>query len=218
VTGPREIEVEQALIAAEAALDAGRGLQGTGFWTAVDAMRRDRSLAERYADRAAAIDRRAFKRGVRMRLPRLVGTTALYLATASGIALLSVAVRRHNIIAFVIGFGALLIGSHSLTHFEVGRFVGIRFTHVFLGGPPPPRPGMKIDYASYLRASRAARVAMHASGAIVTKLIPFVLLPFAWTAWLRIALVVLGVVQIFTDIFLSTKVSDWKKVRRELAS
>jgi hypothetical protein len=62
---------------------------------------------------------------------------------------------------------------------------------------------------------------MHASGAVVTKLIPFALLPAAfeqydrrpWMVWI---LLVVGVVQIFTDVVLSTKVSDWKKVKREL--
>jgi hypothetical protein len=62
---------------------------------------------------------------------------------------------------------------------------------------------------------------MHASGAVVTKVVPFALLPLSiwlyedwpWLTWL---LIVVGMVQIVTDVLLSTKVSDWKKVRREL--
>ena len=42
---------------------------------------------------------------------------------------------------------------------SVGRLVGIRFTDYFIGGPPPPRPGLKTDYATYLaRRSRQPRV------------------------------------------------------------
>ena len=51
---------------AEAAVTEGKPLTGTGFWTAVDAARRDRRVAERYADRIAAIDRRSFEDRVRL--------------------------------------------------------------------------------------------------------------------------------------------------------
>ena len=43
--------------------------------------------------------------------------------------------------------------------------VGIRWTDYFLGGPPPPRPGLKSDYGTYLRADPDSRAWMHASGA-----------------------------------------------------
>jgi hypothetical protein len=114
-----------------------------------------------------------------------------------------------------------LIGTHSLAHYVVGRMAGIRFTHVFLGGPPPPRPGVKTDYATYLRATPRARAIMHASGAVVTKLLPFALLPVSvWLyegwPWLTWVLIAIGIFQIVTDVVLSTKVSDWKKVRREM--
>jgi hypothetical protein len=62
---------------------------------------------------------------------------------------------------------------------------------------------------------------MHASGAVVTKLVPFafgvpaVLYYFGWN-WLTILLFAIGGFQIVTDVLLSTKLSDWKKVRREL--
>jgi hypothetical protein len=114
-----------------------------------------------------------------------------------------------------------MIGSHSLAHFVVGRLAGMRFTHVFLGGPPPPRPGVKTDYATYLGTPPRARAVMHASGAVVTKIVPFALLPaslrlygdWPWLTWILLAV---GVVSIVTDITLSTKTSDWMKVRREL--
>jgi hypothetical protein len=79
---------------------------------------------------------------------------------------------------------------------------------------------VKTDYASYLRASPVARAWMHGSGAVATKLAPFLALAF-WPAtgapaWAALALAALGIFQIVTDVLLSTKSSDWKKVRREL--
>jgi len=215
-------EIEAALDRSERALDEGRGLTGTGFWRAVGQVKRDGALIDGYADRIAAIDRRAFERGVTLRVPAAVGILGLVGATAVGIA--GVVFARDHApsglapLAFLFGFGAILVGSHSLAHWVVGRLLGMRFTHVFLGGPPPPRPGLKTDYATYLRASAGARALMHASGAVLTKIVPFALIPFvpeasSWLVWLLLGV---GVFQILTDVFLSTKVSDWKKVKREL--
>jgi hypothetical protein len=62
---------------------------------------------------------------------------------------------------------------------------------------------------------------MHASGAIATKLSPFVALAF-WPGtsapwWSAAGLLLLGVLQIVTDIVFSVRSSDWKKVKRERA-
>jgi hypothetical protein len=237
-------EIEQFLARAEDVLAEGRSLKGTGFWPAVEAVKRDPVLIARYADRIAAIDRRAFEQGVKLRLPAAFGAVALVLMTAIGVMAVVMAKKAGARVptfgylqsgasidayhwpgfvpvAFLVGFGSLLIGTHSLTHWIIGRLVGIRFTHVFLGGPPPPRPGFKTDYETYLRTSPRKRALMHASGAIVTKMVPFALLPVSLSfytswPWLMWILLAIGVVQIVTDVFLSTKVSDWKKVLREL--
>ena len=50
-----------------------------------------------------------------------------------------------------------------------GAWSSIRFTDYFVGGPPPPRPGLKTDYATYLRADPGSRAWLHASGAIATQ-------------------------------------------------
>jgi hypothetical protein len=215
--------VAAALDRAERAVAGGKSLEGTGFWSAVAAARRDPLLAERFADRIAAIDRASFEASVRIRVPAVAGTLALAAGTAAGIAAVALVPafgRRTRVLAFLAGLGALEVSSHSLAHWVVGRAVGIRFTHAFLGGPPPPRPGLKIDYASYLRVPPRARAAMHASGALVTKAIPFALLPVARAdrlpRWVSALLIVLGGAQVATDMAFSTKSSDWKKVRREL--
>jgi hypothetical protein len=238
-----EPALESALDRAEQALAAGGGLRGTGFWRAVDSVRGDAALVERHAERIAAIDRRAFEDGARLKVAAAPGLLALIASTTVGVIAVVVAaragepppptgwltkrgvdlyhVRGFVPIAFLVGLAALLVGTHSLTHWVVGRALGIRFTHVFLGGPKPPRPGLKTDYASYLRATPRRRAVMLASGAVVTKILPFALLPvtlglynrWPWLTWILLAL---GSVQIATDALLSTKTSDWSKVLREL--
>jgi hypothetical protein len=113
------------------------------------------------------------------------------------------------------------VSFHGPAHHLVGWLSGIRFTDYFLGGPPPPRPGIKTDYASYLRADPSSRARMHASGALATKIAPFLALAFAPASeapwWAVAALAALGVVQIVTDVLFSVRTGDWKKVRRERA-
>jgi hypothetical protein len=61
---------------------------------------------------------------------------------------------------------------------------------------------------------------MHASGALVTKIVPFALLGAAFAAdvpiWTVVVLIVVGIGQVLTDVIWSTKASDWKKFRREM--
>ena len=62
---------------------------------------------------------------------------------------------------------------------------------------------------------------MHAFGAIVSKLAPFLALAF-WPGsgapwWSAAALIAIGVITIVSDLTLSVKKSDWKKFKRERA-
>ncbi|HEX2148859.1 MAG TPA: hypothetical protein VHI31_01600 [Actinomycetota bacterium] len=216
--------MERALDRAEDAVSRGLPLEGTGFWKAVAAARKDFALADRYADRIAAVDRKAFENGVRLRVPAGVGTALLTGASAAGVAAVLLAGSIDNRLlrsaVFLGALGALEVGTHSLSHWVVGRLMGMRFTYYFLGGPPPPRPGAKLDYASYLRVPPTQRAVMHGSGAVVTKIVPFALIPAARSldlpAWVVYVLVIVGTGQIVTDVLLSTRSSDWKKVKREL--
>jgi hypothetical protein len=114
----------------------------------------------------------------------------------------------------------LLATTHDLAHWAVGRAVGIRFTGFFIARPSRPQPGIKIDYATYLRTPPRARAWMHASGALVTKAVPFALIPVAVAAraprWIAVILMLVGVAQVATDVLFSTKTSDWKRFRREM--
>jgi hypothetical protein len=213
----------------EAAVDAGDAdLRDLGFWRVVRLVKLDDELIERHAEQIGRIDGKAFRASRLLRLPVWFGVGLMVAAVAAGIAAVWIAIRAGAEpdpddvvagIALVVAAGLWAAGLHSLTHFVVGRAVGIRFAALFVAIPPPPLPGLKTDYATYLRASPVARAWMHASGAIATKLAPFLALAFAPAAgapgWSIAVLLGFGVFQIVTDLVFSTKASDWKKVRRE---
>ena len=219
-------EVEQALAAAETRLegDPAAGLAGTGFWPAVSQVKRDPELVAAYADRIAAVDREAFLRWAFFTLPMGAGTVLAVLGALLGLGLTAWAYYPDdpwNGLLMLAGLGALLVSTHGLAHLAAGRAAGIRFTHWFIGTPGRPQPGVKTDYASYLAAPARGRAWMHASGAVVTKIIPFALIPAAvaagtpgWTMW---ALILSGAAGVVTDAVWSVRISDWKKFRREMS-
>jgi hypothetical protein len=196
-----------------------------GFWRLVAAVKADPEAADRWADAAGRIDRTAFESRVRLRVPVPVGLSVLALGMVAGAAAVLVASATTS--GVVAGLALLFAGGvwsltvHDLAHWVVGRLVGIRFTASFLSlRPLPPRPGLKTDYASYLRTPPRSRAWMHASGALATKAAPFAALALvpasgapAWAAW---GLAAMGVFEIAMDVLFSVRSSDWKRVRREL--
>ena len=218
-------EIEEALAAAERAVAAGSSLAGTGFWKAVAAVKRRPEWVEAHAARIAEIDRRAFLGWALFSVGAWVGTLLMGLATLVGVALVvwshALADPWNGLVMLGGGGGVLVTTTHGLGHLAVGRLAGIRFTHWFVGSLKRPQPGVKVDYDTYLRAGPRARAWMHASGALVTKVVPFVILVLAmasdfpsWTAWLLAAQ---GALQVVTDALWSVKMSDWKKFRREMS-
>ena len=202
-----------------------RNLGALGFWKLVKQVKLDRALVAAHAEQIGRIDGAAFRAGVRLRAPVWVGNGVLTLGTVLGALAVGAAFVWQTPlwkgVALVAAGAIWTISVHSPTHWLVGYMAGIRFTHYFLGGPPPPRPGLKSDYATYLRAHPDSRAWMHASGAIATKLAPFVALGF-WPGsnapwWSAAVLAALGALQIATDVAFSTKSSDWKKFLREKA-
>jgi len=215
--------VEAILDAAEKAVSAGSPLAPTGFWKAVAAVKRDQTLVEAYADRIARIDRASFKTWALVTVPLWLGNVLMIGGTLVGLALVARAYYLEGTgagLVFLVGFGIVLVTTHGLGHLAVGSLMGMRFTHWFIGTLSQPQPGVKVDYSTYLRAPAVSRAWMHASGAIVTKTVPFVFLGAALAAdlpaWVVWALVVIGLAQIGTDLVWSTKASDWKKFRREM--
>jgi hypothetical protein len=219
------LRVAEELDRIEAAVQAGStDLRALGFWRVVAAIKRDPVLVLDHADQVGRIDREAFRARVRARVPVWVGTVLLGAVIAAGVVAVVLAARWTGTaagLALLAAAVAWSIGVHSPTHMAFGWFAGIRFTDYFLGGPPPPRPGLKTDYATYLRAEPSMRAWFHASGAIASKIAPFVAVGLAPAtnapAWAVLATAAIGVLQIVTDVLFSTKTSDWKKFRRERA-
>lgn len=210
----------------EAAVAAGNtDLAGLGFWAVVKRVKLDRFLVGEHADRIGRIDAVAFRALVRFRAPVWVGVSMLLLGVVVG----AVAVGASFVwqtplwkgLALVAAGAIWSVSVHVPTHWLAGYLVGIGWTDCFLGGPPPPRPGLKSDYGSYLRADPDSRAWMHASGAIATKIAPFAALacwPGSGAPWWAAALLAgIGVLQIVTDLLFSTRSGDWKKFRREKA-
>jgi S1-C subfamily serine protease len=224
VTSMDRAQIEAVLDAAEDAVSSGSPVGPTRFWKAVAAVKADPALVESYADRIARIDRAALKDWALITIPLWLGNVLAVGATLIGLVLVAWAYSLEGTtggITFLIGFGIVLTTTHSLAHLITGSLMGMRFTHWFSASIRRPTPGVKVDYATYLRAPASSRAWMHASGAIVTKIMPFAFLGAAFAAgippWAIAALALIGVGQIVTDILWSTKASDWKKFRREMA-
>jgi len=217
---------QDAVVRIEWAVEAGQtGLSGLGFWQLLRRVKVEPMLAEHWADQAGRIDRKAFEARVRFRFPVWFGNLVLLIGVLFGAAAIVYGMRCDNPtvagLSFVVAGGAWSVCVHDLAHWAVGRLAGISFLAYYIGGSFPPWPGLKIDYASYLRTSPGARAWMHASGALATKIAPFVALGFClaadgptWAAWV---LAGIGAFQIATDILFSRKSSDWKRVARERA-
>lgn len=230
-------EVDAILTECERTIDSGDipNLRETRFWSAVATVKRDVELTEVFADRIGAIDRVAHASWAKLLIPLRVGTTLAVVGALVGVGIVASSIITDSALvvdpsvipsplvkgfAFLVGVGVIIGSTHGLGHLVVGRSADIRFTCWFIGSGRP-QPGVKTDYASYLRASPISRAWMHASGAIITKVIPFLFLPVAIAArsipsWVPVVLVVLGVVQIITDVVWSTKASDWAKFSREM--
>ncbi len=225
--GPRAGEsYGDALARIRAAIDSGdTDLRRLGFWRLIRRLKLDPPAAEEWADRAGRIDRAAFEARVRPLFPVWLGNLVLAIGVLVGAGAAAYGLRSDNPtaagLAFIVAAGAWSASVHDLAHWATGRLSGIRFLAYFFGGPFPPKPGLKIDYATYLRASPETRARMHAAGAIATKIAPFVALGFALAAaaplWAILVIAALGVFEIVTDVLFSTTSSDWKRVRRERA-
>jgi hypothetical protein len=232
---PAIVNYQDEFARIEREVDAGQtDLSELGFWTMVRKVKMEQRLADHWADVVGRIDRKAFEARVRPRLPVWLGNAVLVAGTAILVAAVPLAVGLAGedpgallpgLLAVAAAVG--LSGSvHDLAHWLVGRAVGIRFADYYFDGPLRIQPGLKIDYASYLRADPGERAAMHAAGAVASKLAPFavfagVYIPHAargwdlfpeWSLW---AILGIGVAQLLTDALYSRKKSDWKKVRRE---
>lgn len=231
-------DYQDAFARIEREVEEGRAdLSRLGFWRLVRQIKRDPALSQHWAEEVGRIDRAAFERWVRPRFPVWFGNAVLLVGSAVLVAFIpvGVALARDSsspepplpglmLLVAAVGLATTL---HDPAHWLVGRLAGIRFDWYFLDGPFRIQPGIKVDYASYLRASPAARAWMHAAGAVASKVAPFAVFAAAYLPhraasydlfppWAMWGVLGFGVLQIVTDLWWSTRKSDWMKVRREL--
>ena len=209
----------------EAAVDAGQAdLRALGFWRLLARVKEDQVLAHHWAEQAGLIDRKAFEALKPLRLPVWFGNAVLVFGTLVGAGAVAFALTTESeeLAGFALVFAALDWSAtfHTPAHWLVGRAMGIRFLAYYVRDLIPPVPGLKIDYATYLRVAPEARAWMHASGAIASKIGPFLALAFCpasgapgWAAWTILGY---GLLIIGTDVVVSTRKSDWKRFRREM--
>jgi hypothetical protein len=211
-------------------------LSKLGFWALVRKVKLEPVLSRHWSEEVGRIDRLAFESRVRPRFPVAVGNTVLVAGAviSIGLAWLGLELAENEPSSYLAGLMVLAAGVglsgalHDLGHWLVGSLGRMRFLAYYLDGPLRIQPGLKVDYATYLRASASSRAAMHAAGAIASKIAPFAV--FAWVyvvhrragsellpEWSLWGLLGLGLLQILTDVVWSTRRSDWKKVRRERA-
>ena len=221
--GPEEFQESLARI--EAAVDAGdTDASKLGFWRLVRRIKADAMLSAHWAEQVGRIDRKLFEARVRPRFPVWFGNGVLLAGTGVGAAAIVYAVLCDNPTvsgALLLGSGLVLSASvHDLAHWAWGKLVGISFLWYFLDGPTRVQPGLKTDYATYLRTPPASRAAMHAAGALASKIapvVPLALCPLANApGWAVAGLAAFTAIQVFTDLTFSVKRSDWARVRREL--
>jgi hypothetical protein len=235
---PEIEDYQDAFDRIEREVEEGRAdLSALGFWRLVRQVKRDPALARHWAEEVGRIDRVAFERWIRPRFPVWLGNAVLLVGTTVLVAFVPLATALARDVAepgpvlpglmLLAAAGGLSVTLHDPAHWVVGRLAGIRFTSYFFDGPTRIQPGIKVDYASYLRASPAARAWMHASGAVASKVAPFAVFAAAYLPhraadydlfppWAMWGMLAIGAFQIVTDLIFSRKKSDWKKVGREL--
>jgi hypothetical protein len=209
----------------EAAVDEGRtDLRELGYGRLLRQVKADPMLSAHWAEQVGRIDRKLFELRRGFRLPVWLGNLILLVGTAIGAGAIVLATRLDDDevlagLALVASAGILAVSVHDLAHWVMGRLAGIRFLAYFLDGPFRVQPGLKTDYATYLRAQPGERAVMHASGAVASKVAPFVAAAFwpateapAWALWATLGI---GIFQIVTDVAWSTRKSDWMKAGRE---
>jgi hypothetical protein len=223
VSDPRDYPAEFDRI--EAAVDAGQtDLWALGFWRLLAKVKADPVLAHHWAEQAGRIDRKAFEARALLLVPVWFGNAVLLVGILAGAVAVAIALTTDSqtVAGLALVFAALDWSAtfHAPAHWLVGRAVGMRFIAYFIRDLIPPFPGVKIDYATYLRVAPEARAWMHASGAIASKIAPLLALAFwpasdapGWAAW---AIAGYEVLIIGTDVFISTRTSDWKRFRREM--
>ena len=131
-----------------------------------------------------------------------------------------------KLILYLVAWACLLFFPHSLTHYAVGRLVGVKFRYYSIGKPSvyrlripflstvaskSPVLTLKVDRGSLQAVSRAGRIAMFSSGAVASMVFPFFVafasfreLPLVFTVFLLL----LSAANLLFDSYYSPKAGD----------
>jgi uncharacterized membrane protein YjgN (DUF898 family) len=131
-----------------------------------------------------------------------------------------------KLILYLVAWGCMEFFPHSLSHYVVGSFVGVRFRYYSVGRSSAYKLAMpllrtaasklpvltlKVDRASLQSAGRGGRIAMFSSGAVASMLFPFAVayaslrdLPFMLTGLLFF----FSAANFMFDLYFSPKVGD----------
>lgn len=134
-------------------------------------------------------------------------------------------------ISYLASWASLWFFPHCITHYIVGRLVGIRFRNYFLGQthlvkalPPRLKPllarvpvlGIRVEKASLRAARPSARYAMFASGALASMMLPFLVplyLLLARESGAAGILLAISLANLLLTAFLSPRVGDFYKAK-----
>jgi hypothetical protein len=219
---PTKIQEELDLIEGEVSR-GNYALKELGFWKIVAGVKRDPALIDRFADQIGRIDKQVFEKKAWIKVNIWAGHVIEAAGTILGLGLIWLSIYHASEIirSLSIVFASLVLSStlHPLAHWVVGRALGIRFLFYFPNGPIKIEPSLKTDYGSYLRARPRRRAIMHVSGPVATNLAALICLVIGlsmdisqWAIWILLLyfLFMLG-----TEIFISPKAGDIKRVLRE---
>ena len=170
----------------------------------------------------------------RFRIPLVLGNGIDVLGIVVGIYLLVAGFDINTVplrfLVYLLSWMCLVFFPHCLAHFAVGRLVGVRFTHYLLGkssitelrlpvisalSSAIPLLTLKIDHGALKSVGPGARAVMFASGAVVSMILPFLVvvvsigrLPVIWS----VGLLLISVVNICFDLYYSPRAGDFSRI------
>ena len=188
---------------------------GKDFWAIVALVKKERINDDALLEQIENISQRRFREKVHFTLSVPAGNLLEIVITIAAI-YLAFQIRTD----WMLYFSALILMTtlHPLSHYATGSLFGIRFTHYYLNGPARIEPTLRIDYASYLKASGKKRALMHASGVIGTIAAPLIVAAIAVNRGAGAVaenLFILFLLLVVFELLTSTKIGDLMRARRE---
>jgi len=175
----------------------------------------------------------------KQRIPVWLGNVIETVGLAIGIFLLLVNPFLHHMLKLVlllVAWFCFWFFSHCLTHFIVGKILGVRFLYYFIGRSSLtklnlpiisslartfPVLGIKIDNTSFGSISPKKQAMVFASGALASMISPITIMVYAMIyleTWIGFFMSLITVGNIVFTLIFSAKVGDIFKAKRALNS